>query len=164
MCRPTDVLTCYRARHRLGAYLDGGLDQGDAAWVSRHVDGCAACQGEVGQLRRMKTLVAEAAAVPEPDWTGFFPSIVRGIEQERHRVERAQPRRAWPLRPRWAMGGGAIAALALSLLVWQGARGPLSAEASVLVNSAESDRPGATVMVYTPAKDLAVVWLFDAED
>ena len=164
MRRPTDVLTCYRARRRLGAYLDGALGDGDTRWVERHLGACSDCQGEAGQLRRVKALVVEAAAVPEPDWSGFFPGIVRGIEADRHRVEPAVRRRSWALWPRWAMGGAAVAALALSLVVWQGAQGPVPAEASVLINVAESDHPGATVMVYTPpAKDLAVVWLFDSD-
>jgi predicted anti-sigma-YlaC factor YlaD len=162
--RPTGVLTCYRARRRLGAYLDGALGEADTRWVDRHLSTCSDCQGEIGQLRRVKALVVEAAAVPEPDWTGFFPGIVRGIEAERHRVEPARARRSWSLWPRWAMGGAAVAALALSFVVWQGAQGPVPAEASVLINVAESDHPGATVMVYTPpAKDLAVVWLFDTD-
>jgi anti-sigma factor RsiW len=162
--RPTDVLTCYRARRRLGAYLDGALTDGDARWTERHLAACAACQGEVGQLRRMKALVAEASAVPEPDWTGFWPGIVRGIEDERHRAVATPARRAWRLWPQWAMGGAAVAAVALALVFWQGARGPVPAEAGVLVNAADTDNPAATVMVYTPPdRQMAVVWVFDSD-
>ena len=164
MRRPTGVLTCYRARRRLGAYLDGALENHDSGWLERHLASCSDCQAEAGQLRRVKALVLEAARVPEPDWTGFFPGIVRGIESERHRVEPAVRRGFLSLWPRWAMGGAAVAALALSIVVWQGAQGLAPAEASVLIDVAESDHPGATVMVYTPpAKDLAVVWLFDTD-
>jgi len=162
--RPTDVLTCYRARRRLGAYLDGALPEGDARWTEQHVTGCASCQHEAGQIRRVKTLVAEASAVPEPDWAGFWPGIVRGIEDERRRVVRAPARRAWQLGPRWAMGGAAVAALALSLVFWQGARGPVPAEAGVLVNDATTEHPGATVMVFSPPdRNMAVVWVFDTD-
>jgi anti-sigma factor RsiW len=159
------VLTHYRARRRLGAYLDGALDPGDAGWVERHVAACGTCRTEVDQLRRLKTLVAAAsAAVPEPDWTGFFPGIVRGIDEERRAataVPRARARRFWP---RWAMGGAALASAALAFVLWQGGSGPGSAEAAVLVSAADTEQPGATVMVYSaPEKDLAVVWVFDGE-
>lgn len=158
--RPTAVLTCYRARRRLGAYLDGALDAGDARWTEHHLTACVACQGEAGQLRRVKALVGELSAVPEPDWTGFWPGIVRRIEDERHRAP-ARPRQAWQPWPRWAMGGAAVAALALSVIVWQDVRGPVLAEAGVQVSAANTEQPGATVMVYTPDRDTAVVWVFD---
>jgi anti-sigma factor RsiW len=161
--RPTGVLTHYRARRRLGAYLDGALPEADARWIERHVAGCAVCHAEAGQLRRVKALVVEAATIPEPDWTGFFPGIVRGIEDERRAVAPApRARRLWP---QWAMGGVALASAALALVLWQGGQRPATAEAAVLVNGANTDNPGATVMVYaSPEKDLAVVWLFDGDD
>jgi anti-sigma factor RsiW len=163
--RPTGVLTCYRARKRLGAYLDGALGEGDTRWTERHLATCTTCQAEIGQLRRIKALLAEASAVPEPDWTGFFPGIVRGIQDERAAVPAAAPKRAaWRLWPRWAIGGAALATAALALVIWQGGRVPLPAEASVRVNAADTEDPGATVMVYTSAeKDLAVVWLLHTD-
>jgi predicted anti-sigma-YlaC factor YlaD len=162
--RPTDVLSCYRARRRLGAYLDGALGEADVRWTERHLAGCATCQGEVGQLRRVKALVAEAAAIPEPDWTGFFPGIVRGIQDKRTGAVPPRAARARRLWPQWAMGGAALATVALTFVLWQGGRVPVSAEAGVLVNAADTEHPGATVMVYTaPEKDLAVVWVFDSD-
>ena len=154
------MLTCYRARKRLGAYLDGALGEGDARWTERHLAGCATCQGEVAELRRVKALVAEAvAAIPEPDWTGFFPGIVRGIQDEQRAPAPSRSVSHWW--PRWAMGGAAVATAALALVLWHGGRGPLPAEASVSVTDADTEDPGATVMVYSSAeKDLAVVWLF----
>ena len=164
MHRPTDVLTCYRARRRLGAHLDGALSEADARWLGPHVDGCAGCRAEIEQLRRVKALVADAGTVPEPDWSGFFPGIVRGIQDGRDRAPAPAPRRGRLRWPGWAMGGVAVAAAAFTLVFWPGARGPAPAEAGVLVTSAESDHPGATVMVYAPAaRDMAVVWVFDTD-
>ncbi len=161
--RPTDVLTCYRVRRRLDAYLDGALGETDARWTERHLAGCPSCQGEARELRAVKALVAEVAAVPDPDWTGFFPGIVRGIEDDRRSVPvpASRARRFWP---QWAMGGAALASVALAFVLWQGGRAPSAVEAGVLVNGANTDHPGATVMVYSsPEKDLAVVWLFDGD-
>ena len=161
--RPTGVLTHYRVRRNLGAYLDGALVAEDVRWTERHLTSCQSCQGEVAALRRVKQLVADVAKVPDPDWAGFFPGIVRGIEDARRAGVPERPRRTWGLWPRWAMGG-VLAATALSLIVWQGAQGPAPAEAGVVVDSAHSEHPGATVMVYTsPDRDMAVVWVFDTE-
>ena len=165
MARPTDVLTCYLVRRQLGALLDGALTEGDADRAERHLADCARCRQEVSDLRRMKVLVAEAVAVPEPDWTGFWPGVVRGIQDSRDSVpvvtQTRAARRMWP---QWAVGGAALAGLALALVIWQGGRGPVHAEASVVVNSAETENPGGTVMVYSsPERDIAVVWVFDTD-
>ena len=158
------MLNCYRARRRLGAYLDGALSEGDAGWTERHVNACESCRREVGQIRRLKTLVVEPATVPEPDWTGFWPGIVRGIEDARRRVAPVPVKRAWHLWPQWAVGSAAVAAILVSLVFWQGARGPVPAEAGVLVNSATTEHPTGTVMVYTPPdRNMAVVWVFDTD-
>ena len=159
------MLTCYRARRWLGAYLDDALARGDAGWTERHLASCASCQREVAELRRVKALVAEAASVREPDWTGFWPGIVRGIDADRQRsVVTAPPRRVWRLWPQWALGGAAVAALAIAVVSWQGGRLPVTAEAGVRVDAANTEYPGATVMVYTPPdREMAVVWLFDSD-
>jgi hypothetical protein len=98
----------------------------------------------------------------EPDWTGFWQGVVRGIEDRRDarpvRVERSWWQRAW--RPRWALGGALAAALLMSIGVWQWTPGP-QLDAGVLVTSATTDDPRGTVMVYsTPEQDVAVVWVF----
>jgi anti-sigma factor RsiW len=165
VARPTDVLTCYLTRRRLGALLDGALSEHDAREAEQHVNGCARCQREAAELRRVKVLVAEAIAVPEPDWTGFWPGVVRGIQDSRDRASVASVRPARWLWPQWAIGGAAVAGLAVALVLWQGGRGPVPAEASVVVNSAETEQPGGTVMVYSsPERDIAVVWVFDTDD
>jgi hypothetical protein len=99
----------------------------------------------------------------EPDWTGFWQGVVRGIEDRRDarpvRVERSWWQRAWA--PRWALGGALAAALLVSIGVWQWTPGPPMADAGVLVTSATTDDPRGTVMVYsTPEQDVAVVWVF----
>ena len=133
--------------------------------MERHLAGCASCQAEAGELRRVKALIAEVAAVPEPDWTGFFPGIVRGIQDERRGADEVTVRPTRRLWPQWAMGGAALAGVALALVLWQGGRIPGGAEAGVLVDGANTENPGATVMVYTaPEKNLAVVWLFDGDN
>jgi len=161
------MLTCLFTRRRIGAWLDGALDEPRVRTVAAHVTGCPACQREAEELRRLRgalqRALAPAAAVLEPDWTGFWPGVVRGIEDGRRAVPPARARRRW--RPRWALGGGLVAAVLASVTLWQYTLAPVTGEPSIFVSSADTDHPLASVMVYAPQeKDLAVVWVFGLDD
>lgn len=160
------MLTCYRTRRRIGAYLDGALDQETARSTATHLTSCERCQREAGELRRLRGLLQSALAPAPPDWTGFWPGVVRGIEDRRD-VRPVPVRRRWwqsAWRPRWAVSG-ALAAMLMATGVWMMAPGPLSSEAGVVVSSARTEAPGGTVMVYSTAEqDVAVVWVFGLDD
>jgi hypothetical protein len=102
----------------------------------------------------------------EPDWTGFWQGVVRGIE-DRREVRPVPERRRWwqsDWRPRWALGG-AMAAMVMAVGVWMFAPGPRPSEAGVVVTSASTEAPGGTVLVYsTKEQDVAVVWVFGLDD
>ena len=67
--------------------------------------------------------------------------------------------------PRWAYGGALAAALLLSVSVWQFTPSTLSPDSPVIVRSADTGDPQATVMVYsTVDRDLTVVWVVGLED
>jgi hypothetical protein len=107
----------------------------------------------------MKVLVQRALpAVPEPDWSGFWPGIVRGIQDETERravVARPQWNRRWVL-----SGAAAAAVAALSIIIaydWQPS-GPV--EEPVVVTAANTQYPGGTMVYHAPEK-MAVVWVFD---
>lgn len=157
------MLTCYRTRRRLGTYLDAALDERAASLTAAHLDRCATCQREVETLRRLRALLERHAAVPEPDWSGLWPSIVRGIEGARRPARLPTPgRRPW--RPTWALSGALAATVLISLTVWQMLPGSLGPEPSVIVRSASTEYPDGSVMVYSvPEQDMTVVWLFDAD-
>lgn len=95
-------------------------------------------------------------ASPEPDWTAFWPGIVRGIQDRRQPVL-VTSRRRW--NATWAVGGTAVAAATLSLVLWFG-NWPFRPEESVIVTSADTQYPGGTMVYHTPDK-VAVVWVFD---
>jgi anti-sigma factor RsiW len=159
-------LTCYRTRQRIGAWLDGALDEPSVRATAAHVERCPGCQGEAEALRRLRSGVRAMLQPPDPDWTGFWQGIVRGVEDGRRRTAPARTSR-WSWRPQLALGGLVAAALLVTLTLWQTATGPFRvAEAAVVVSAADTDQPGGTLMVYSPPeRDLAVVWVFEgAED
>lgn len=159
------MLTCFRTRRRIGAYLDGALDESASRSAAAHVAACPTCRREADGLRRLRTMLRASVDAPEPDWTGFWPGVVRGIEEGRRRPA-VRARQGWLggwARPRLAFGALA-AALLVAVGVWQLAPGPAQSEAGVMVSSAATEAPDATLMVYsTPERDVAVVWVFGLE-
>ncbi len=154
------MLTCYLVRRRLGAYLDGALAEEGARRAASHLAGCPACQGEVDALRRLRAALQRTLPVAEPDWTGFWPGVVRGIQDRREAVPvAAAPRPVWR-RPRWAFGGALAAAVLIALTIPRILTTPPGPE-PIIVSSAATEHPGGSVMVYsTPEKDVTVVWVF----
>ncbi len=161
------MLTHYRLRRRIGAYLDGALDEGWTRMAASHLEACARCRRQADELRRLKGLMVRAVAAGTPDWTGFWPGLVRRIEDGRAakpvEIGWRWPRAVW--RPRLAFGGAVTLALLLALGLWQAFYPTPTLADGVDVSAARTDVPTATVMVYTtPERDFAVVWVFDSDD
>ena len=159
------MLTCYLTRRRIGAYLDGALDPGPARAAAAHLEACERCQREADALRKLNGLLRSNLAPAEPDWTGFWQGVVRGIEDGRSLRPVPVKRPWWQLaaswQPRWALGGALAAVMLMSVGVWEWMPGPVPSDAGVLVTSASTEDPSGTVMVYsTPEQDVAVVWVF----
>lgn len=123
------MLTCYRTRKRIGAWLDQGLDTETARATATHVAACEGCAREAEELRRLRGLLRRTLTPAQPDWTGFWQGVVRGIEDQKHARPAPAPRRWWQQawRPRWAVGSALAAALLVTLGLWQSTptgRGP----------------------------------------
>jgi len=167
------VLSCLLTRRRIGAYLDGALEDGSAKSVATHLSGCTRCQGEADNIRRIRALLHRTLSLgqnrAEPgDWSGFWPGVVRGIEDAKHRGAPAPVPvpRSWWWRPRLTLGGALVAAVLASVTLWQLTSGPLAPEAPIFVSSAHTDDPRGTVVVYSPheQQDVAVVWVLGLDD
>jgi anti-sigma factor RsiW len=162
------VLTCYLERRRIGAFLDGALPDATARGLIRHLDGCAACRAEAATMERLRSLVREAAVPADPDWTGFWPAVARGIEA-------GQPGRAAPARAaagtRRVALAGALAAALVAVAVWNSGDSPTVAphlggvDNVSVVNTADTEHPGGSVMVYSPPTgDMTVIWVFGLDN
>lgn len=161
------MLTHFRTRRRIGAYLDGALDEGWTRTAATHLEACAVCRRDADELRQLKSLMSRVVSpAGNPDWTGFWQGVVRRIEDGRVRkpveIGWRWPRAVW--RPRLAFGGAMAAALLVTLGLWQALYAPVVFDEGVVVSAADTEVPDATVMVYTPPeRDLAVVWVFDQD-
>ena len=166
LLRPTTVLTCYRTRRRIGAYLDGALGGRASDITAAHLATCLRCHAELDTLRRLSAMLRRGMPLPvSPEWTGFWEGIRRGIEDDREKAF-APPPPAWWRRPRLVVGTAAALAVVASLILWQSSRYPLMlpVDAAISVSSADTDHPRGKVMIYSPPeKDLAVVWVFDLD-
>lgn len=161
------MLIHYLTRRRLGAYLDGALTGSQARRAEAHIAGCPACQNELEAFRRLKAAVHRSLSTADPDWTGFWQGVVRGVEDQRLRAplpDRVPRRAVW--RSQWAMGGALAVVVLLSVTLWQnlGLSPGSIADAPIVVNAASTGEPDGSVMVYsTSDKAVTVVWVFDGE-
>lgn len=154
-----------RAQRRLGAYLDGALDETEARAMAAHVSDCVRCRQEMDELRRLRPLFEGALPTPPPpDWTGFWAGVVRGIEADRRPASPPRPAwRRWAAQPRVAFGSALAVALLIGLTVWQVFYSPSAPEAAVIVRSARTDLPGGVMVYASSEQNLTVVWVFDSE-
>lgn len=159
--RPTVVLSCYVNRRRLGAHLDRALPEGEARAVTAHLDDCPACRSEAQDLDHVRNLVRQSVTPAEPDWTGFWPGIVRGIGD---RQPVARDRRLRVLSSR-RLALGALAASLVAVAVWRGGESPTMTERGSVVDVADTEEPGGSVMVYAPdSGDMTVIWVFGLDN
>jgi predicted anti-sigma-YlaC factor YlaD len=130
----------------LGGYVLDALEPREMEQMRRHLDECAACRGEVGDMSGLPGLLSliEPADVPPP---ALAPEVEEQVldrfAQERRRERPRRRRRAF-LTPRRiaALGVACAAALALALaLVWPAGDNGNQSYASALLKPA---RTGAT--------------------
>ena len=111
------MLSCLRYRSRLGAFLDGELNQRDSAAVQAHLRKCATCSAVLQGLRLLgPALHTLETPAPPFDLTSRILTAARGRRQagetipEVIRLHKA-PQPAWT----WALRGATAAALIIGL-------------------------------------------------
>jgi predicted anti-sigma-YlaC factor YlaD len=137
-------MTCETVVERLDEYVDGDLDEAAFQEIELHLGGCAECRG---QERRLRALIAEAAALPREILPArdLWPEVaarLRGAEGARL-VARPAARLFSPM----AMAAAASVVIALSAGLW--VRGRVSPPAVAVPTGAL--QPASSV---NPAADL----------
>lgn len=161
-------LTCFRTRRRIGAFLDEALPEGRARALVSHLSACAECRGEAARLKRLRSLLRAALRPePEPDWSSFWPSVLKRLSAEPSRPLTQEPwwHPVWS-RPRLALGGALAGLLLLTAALWQSGLWQSGHDLSpwVIVRSVESVQPNSSVMVFSSAdSEMTMIWVFGLE-
>jgi anti-sigma factor RsiW len=116
MRRRTAVAACYCTRRCLGGYLDGALNTAAASSAEQHIAVCVRRRQAVRELQALQGLLRRSLKPAEPDWMGFWPGIMRGIQERRQVPPLPVPPHWW--QSRWRLGGVLAAVMLLSLLAW----------------------------------------------
>ena len=87
---------------RLGAYLDGEVDEQTRTLIAEHLTGCGVCRSELADISWARSVVRDLPIIELP------PGIVPGVFASWRRRRRA-------FRPAWAWAASAVTAAALTL-------------------------------------------------
>jgi anti-sigma factor RsiW len=131
----------------LGAYVLGVLDADEHSAVQSHLDDCAACRREVGDLRDLEAALGEIP--PEAFLDGPPPDGDFLLQRTLQEVRAESTRRVRFTRAAWALAAAAVVAVALAggIVVGRAGSPPPVATAGSRTGVATDPTTGATMSV-----------------
>lgn len=130
---------CDQVRELLAAFADGGLEGAERADVARHVEGCAACRAEVGELRQtLADARGGAAAGAEAKDERFWRDFGRETRLAYERAKERESSTIWGWlrgggwKPAAVMGAAAVAIVVVLAVVGGGGKAPQRAHNQML--------------------------------
>jgi anti-sigma factor RsiW len=157
-----------RQDQELSRWLDGEASPKQAAAVEAYLEGSAEARrlraefAEAGE--RLRQLPVPDGPAPEAVWADVRRTL--RLEAE-HSNRRRQGAGFLVSRPLWAGGMLGVLALGITLatVFWQGGAGDAVAAVPAVVESVESDLPGAMTMVYQDEETgLTLIWVQESEN
>jgi hypothetical protein len=149
----TSTSVCKRVRTQLGAFVDGELSGPDRSALSRHLEDCAKCVEEEQALRDLGHMLRGGArALPRVDLTGLSGGLISRIRAEQAQSWRALFARAvedwhWALVGGGSLAAGAVSILFVSALLWFGPSPSRADSLEALLNNLGA--PAGTLLIYT---------------
>lgn len=169
---------CPTALKRLGAYVDGELQEARRQQVEAHVGSCQRCAAELERLRALGEHLRSSLAVPMPrrDADLFWEKVERKIQEAKvprwwtlDRIRgmlRSHPGLAWGS---VAVMGAVIVLFSVDLLLRPSPRRPaqlVPADLSLrtIVESVEGGPNSSVVLLSTPDRQLKIIWVLERKD
>ena len=101
----------------IAPYLRGDLSAAERDRLASHLARCDRCRADADAYAAvLKTIAADAARIPAPDWRAYRAELHRKLAARRNLVP-GVPSRSWNQRLRWASIGTAVAAAAVLLFL-----------------------------------------------
>ncbi len=116
--------------------LDDRLAGAERARAQRHLETCAPCRSTLEHLRQVKSaLQSHAARQAVP--ADLRAVVTQALNREDLQAQAAQPRKQRLLKPRWALGFGLAATVAVATVLLWSARTPARLPGAVAQDFAE---------------------------
>jgi anti-sigma factor RsiW len=142
---------CEDLRPELEAYLDGSADAAAVAAVEAHLLTCAACRGEVADVKQVVSAAHTLGPIDPPEhlWLEIAGQLRPGTSEPPVRVARRAPRAVW----QWAGLAAALLAITTAVYFVSGNGGTPPAATST---EAARQAPAGTVEAVNEELDRAV--------
>lgn len=168
---------CARILARIGAYVDGELEEGRRERMEAHILSCQSCSAELQRLRTLQEQLRRSLAVslPGQDADLFWQNVERKIQEAK--VPRwwmpGQIRELFRSHPRLLWGSAGILGTTVLLFTADmvlrpslqppAPLAPTDAPPRTVVESVEGGPNSSVILFSTPDQQLKIIWVLERE-